>query len=151
MIKLFIRRYCISIFTPWPCSMHIELGSLDKNVYNFLDSGGCLFERQLSPTVCRFVTNMKPFTCFFLCLSSMFLVKAAEDCCRQVYLYSSDLLADTPGYSGLLGIYSFAGEKDGRPYYSKVITLVDVNMQPIKTEYFLTYLPNSKVYLDFWA
>lgn len=66
----------------------------------------------------------------------------AQNCCRHLYLFSSDILADS--YSVVLGIYSYVGEIDERPYYSKSIA-------GLKTEYILTYLSNMTYGSPGWS
>ena len=81
---------------------------------------------------------MRPFTSFLITLAIFKTV--LSDCCSHVYLYSSDVIADFNQFS--LGIYTYEGQFNNRPYFAK--TAYVPSAPPTTVKFFLAYLDNGK-------
>ena len=82
-------------------------------------------------------TSLSLFFASFLALTS-----AIEECCKNIYLFSSDELADH--MTGSLGIYTQSGTIGARPYFSKNISYSE-NGELKNHTYFLIYNENGKI------
>ena len=69
----------------------------------------------------------------------------ASNCCRKVYLFASEAISDR--LQPLLGIYGYAGQHAGRPYYSKkvVIQQSQIPGDVADKQFFLAYTENGNV------